>query len=114
MRCRLNGMKAFALLLLATLVLAAGCGGGEQAATTPPTGDPDYSGQVIQVDGNSVLVRADGDACGIWARRGERIDDELWASLEAGQTVDLWVPGPIAESCPTQGTAEAVVVTAPA
>ena len=29
-------------------------------------------------------------------------------------TVDLWIPGPIAESCPMQATAEAVVVTAPA
>jgi hypothetical protein len=34
--------------------------------------------------------------------------------LEPGMAVDLWIPGPIAESCPMQGTAEAVVVTAPA
>jgi len=97
-------MKAFALTLV-LLALAAGCGGGDSGT---PSGDPDYSGQVIQVDGTTILVRSDGDPCGIWARTDGTVD------VEPGMTVDLYIPGPIAESCPMQGTAEAVVITAPA
>ena len=116
-------MKTLALALT-SLVLAAGCGSDDGSALGPPSGDPHYSGAVVQVDGATVLVRAAGDACGIWARTDDSVrvltasgDGYVTGSLddlEPGMTVDVWIPGPIAESCPMQGTAEAVVITAPA
>jgi hypothetical protein len=104
------------------LVLAAGCGSDDSLG--PPAGAATYSGTVIQVDGASVLVRADDDACGIWTSQagsaqvftamGDGYVTASWDDLEPGMTVDLWIPGPIAESCPLQGAAEAVVITTPA
>jgi hypothetical protein len=112
-------MKTFALVLTALVLTAAGCG-GDDAASGPPSGDATYSGVVIQVDGATVLVRADGDACGIWTSQADSVHvfrpsgsgytAASWDDLEPGMTVDLWIPGPIAESCPMQGAAEAVVI----
>ncbi len=71
-----------------------------------------------------MLVRADGDPCGIWTSQADAVQvfkktgygyaAASWDDLEPGMNVDLWIPGPIAESCPMQGAAEAVVITAPA
>ncbi len=109
-------MKA---LVLATLLLVAGCGGGGEPLA-PPAGKADYSGTVIQVADGSVLVRADGDACGIWVSQADSVDVRTasggtyaaasWDDLFPGVTVDLWIPGGIAESCPMQGAAETVVI----
>jgi hypothetical protein len=104
---------------LVLLFLAAGCGGpGNQLA--PPDGDADYSGAVVQVADGSVLVRADGDTCGIWVSQAESVEvlgavgesfiGMSWGDIQPGATVDLWVPGGIAESCPMQGAAEAVLI----
>ena len=112
-------MKTLALALT-SLVLAAGCGSEDQVqASLPPTADPQYRGTVIEVERDSMLVRGEGD-CGIWVStddstdvRGVTIDsydDRSWLDLEPGMTVDLYIPGPIAESCPMQGTAELVVI----
>jgi Protein of unknown function (DUF3221) len=112
-------MKAFAVIL-ATLLLAAGCGEGD-GAPARPDGEPTYSGAVIETGDGVVLVRSDGDACGIWVKGADSVrvlrmsaggtySPASWDDLEPAQNVDLWIPGPIAESCPMQGTAEAVVI----
>ena len=108
-------------IALAVLVLVlAGCGGDEAAA--PPERAPEYTGILEETDGEGrPLVRAEGDACGIWTAReegarayratGDGFEEIGWDELSAGDTVELWIPGPIAESCPMQGAAEAAVVT---
>ena len=65
-------MKTLALALT-SLVLAAGCGSDDGSALGPPSGDPHYSGAVVEVDGTTVLVRAAGDSCGIWARTDDSV-----------------------------------------
>jgi hypothetical protein len=112
-------MKVVPILLVATVMVLAGCGSGDTVAD-PPTRDAEYTGVVIDVSDGRVLVRADGDACGIWVAPSEDVevfygtidsyDPAGWSDLAEGQTVDLWIPGPIAESCPMQGAAGAVVI----
>jgi hypothetical protein len=103
---------------LALLALA-GCGGGDAAA--PPDRPPEYAGELEETDGEGrLLVRAKGDACGIWTapEEGARVfrttgeggyEEIGWGDLRTGEPVELWIPGPIAESCPMQGAAEAVL-----
>jgi hypothetical protein len=109
------------LLALPVVLLAlAGCGGSDAAA--PPDRPPEYTGILEETDGEGrLLVRAEGDACGIWTApeegarvyraTGDGFEEIGWDELAAGETVDLWIPGPIAESCPMQGSAEAVGAT---
>ncbi len=111
-----------ARLLALPLLLAAlaGCGGSDAAG--PPDRAPEYTGMLVESDGEGRLLgRADGDACGIWTAReegarayratGGGFEEIGWDELAVGDTVELWVPGPIAESCPMQGAAEAAAVT---
>jgi hypothetical protein len=119
-----TGRIAAALCLVA---LGAGCGGysGADTGAAPPSGPPGYAGTVEDVSaGGTVLVKAEGDACGIWVspaeevhvfrRSGSSFEEAAWADLVPGSQVELWIPGPIAESCPMQGEAEAAVVVAAA
>jgi hypothetical protein len=125
MRVRLLGL----LPLLAALALVApGCGAGSAGGTgsgsaaEPPGGKPAYSGVVIETDDRGVLVRADGDACGIWLRAGDETrvlrvrsddyDEIAWEEIRPGEAADVWISGPIAESCPMQAEADAIVVSA--
>ena len=113
-------MTRFLALPLALLTLA-GCGGSDAAA--PPERPPEYTGVLEESDGEGrLLVRAEGDACGIWtapeddarvygATADGAYEEIGWDDLRTGSSVDLWIPGPIAESCPMQGAAEAVAVT---
>jgi hypothetical protein len=111
-------VKAFAAAA-ATAALLTGCGG--ETALAPPDYEPGYSGTVEDVSGGgTVLVKAEGDTCGIWVtptdrvqvlrRTGATYEEAEWADLQAGRSVELWIPGPIAESCPLQGEAEAAVL----
>ena len=110
-------------LVVALLVFAlAGCGGADEPAG-PPERPAEYEGILEESDGEGrLLVRAEGDACGIWTspEEGARVyrttgdggvEEIAWADLRTGESVELWIPGPIAESCPMQGAAEAAVVT---
>ena len=103
------------------LALLAGCGG--DAPLEPPSASPAaYSGALEQTSEDRVLVREPGDACGIWLVPADgayvlRADGDgyaaaTWDDLAAGQMVDVWISGPIAESCPMQADADAVVIRA--
>jgi len=113
---RLNGTMTRIVLCVLLLALA-GCGGADEGAG-PPDRPPEYEGVLEETDGEGrLLVRAEGDACGIWTAPEDRArvfaatGAEIgWADLEPGARVALWIPGPIAESCPMQGAAEAVAV----
>jgi len=108
------------LVVLAACVvgLLAGCGGDDPLA--PPASAAAYAGAVEDVAGGRLLVRADGDPCGIWLApadgvavlrdTGEGYEGAAWDELEPGQAVDVWISGPIAESCPMQADADAVVI----
>lgn len=110
------------LLAAAVLALAlAGCGGA--GGTAPPERPPEYVGILEERDeGRGILVRDEGDACGIWttpeegarafrALGGGEYEEIAWDELPSGATIELWIPGPVAESCPMQGAAEAAAVT---
>jgi len=113
-------MTRFLALPLALLALAA-C--GENDAAAPPERPPEYAGVIEETDGEGrLLVRAEKDACGIWTALeddarvyrptgADGYEEIGWGELRTGESVDLWIPGPIAESCPMQGAAEAVAVT---
>jgi hypothetical protein len=103
----------------AVLGLLAGCGGGDDPLA-PPGGAAAYSGAVVEVAEGRVLVRAGDDACGIWLapaddvvvlrESGDGYEPAAWDDLEPGQSADVWISGPIAESCPMQAAADAVAI----
>jgi hypothetical protein len=108
------------IALLLALVALAGCGGGDDVGA-PPDRAAEYAGLLEETDGEGrLLVRAGGDACGIWTSRedgarafrrtGGGFEEISWDAMAPGDQVELWIPGPIAESCPMQGAAEAAVV----
>ena len=103
------GPTSFALAL--TLLAASACGG-----PTAPTGEPDYSGYIVDISTSTAFVRALDDECGIVltltpdtyygvnGRSARRSD------LGPALLVDVWVTGLIAESCPMQAVARAITV----
>ena len=114
-------MSLRSLPFVLALALLAGCGGDEPLE--PPSASPAaYSGALEQTSEGRVLVREEGDACGIWLAPADgayvlRADGDgyaaaAWDDLAAGQMVDVWISGPIAESCPMQADADAVVIRA--
>ena len=110
----------------AALVCAlGGCAG---PATTGAPRDPYVVGPVESIaraaTASSLLVRAgpgSREPCGISARvdaetiylartgTGETRGSSL-AAVEVGDTVEVYVEGPVAESCPVQGYASTIVV----
>jgi len=110
------------LLALAVCVLGllTGCGGDDPLA--PPASAAAYAGTVEDVAGGRILVRADADPCGIWLAPADGVavlrdtaegyEAAAWDELEPGQAADVWISGPIAESCPMQADADAVVIRA--
>jgi hypothetical protein len=107
------------LVLALALLALAGCGGEDAAG--PPERPAEFTGVLEETDGEGrLLVRGEKDPCGIWTapEEGARVyratadgfEEIGWADLRTGELVALWVPGPVAESCPMQGAAEAVVV----
>jgi hypothetical protein len=114
-----------ALLLLAAALTSA-C--GAMAGPAEPDGDPIVRGPVESLThhatGSGILVRAgpgSRDACGIAAtadrdtrylRRGGdgRVVGAALAEVEVGDTVEVYVTGPVAESCPLQGRAATILL----
>ena len=111
---------------LAIALVFAGC--GTTVGTEGPLGEPLVRGPVESIDhratASGIVVRAaEGSAemCGIAATAGAEtryyrlMPDGTRASaavgdLQIGDTVEVFVEGPIAESCPVQGRASAIVI----
>lgn len=122
MRC----IRIRLLFAAAALVLVTGCGG--PVPLEAPPGAPLVIGPVESLShhatGSSLLVRAgpgSREACGISAtadadtryyRRDAAgsLHRATIAELAVGDTVEIFVDGPVAESCPVQGRASAVVI----
>ena len=116
--------RAAPLLLAAALTSA--CGG--MAGPAEPDGEPVVRGPVESLThhatGSGILVRAgpgSRDPCGIAAtadrdtrylRRGSdgRVVSAVLAEVEVGDTVEVYVTGPVAESCPLQGRAATILL----
>ncbi|MDI6843091.1 MAG: hypothetical protein QMC94_01650 [Anaerosomatales bacterium] len=110
-----------AVLCAAVALLAAGC------APRPPRGAPDFpAATVLSVspgqDGyGSVLVES--DAAGkasvtisadtrVLREIGGGYEQATFADVAAGQTLDVWTTGQVAESYPVQAWATAIVIRA--
>lgn len=113
------------LLSLLALLLSA-CTGSQ--GTLLPQGEPLVRGPVESIEhratASGILVRAAAgsrEMCGISAtadaetryfRETEdgRLTSASMQELAVGDTVEVYVDGPIAESCPVQGRASAIVL----
>jgi hypothetical protein len=110
------------------LIIAAFSGCASSASVEAPGGTPLVSGPVESVTshatGTGLLVRAgpgSREPCGILAVADARtrylrrtgagsLQEASLADVSVGDTVEVYVEGPVAESCPVQGTASAVVL----
>lgn len=110
-------------------MLAIACRG--PAPSDAPRGEPLVVGPVESLAGGvpatGVLVRAapgSREMCGISARlddgtryfrrdHGGALRAAALADLGVGDTVEVYVDGPVAESCPVQGRAAAIVSLRP-
>ncbi|HLN64298.1 MAG TPA: hypothetical protein VK464_22495 [Symbiobacteriaceae bacterium] len=112
-------------LLLALVLLAAGCG-GRSASVQAPKGEPYLSGKITAVDQQGrVLIEAvpekqEGPKC--WLKVSDKTQllkpgpaDALQAATRSdfvvGTKVKAWVYGSVAESYPCQGAADVLVIS---
>ena len=115
-------MIARSLPVVLALALLAGCGGTDAPLEPPNDSAAAYSGTLEDRAEGRVLVREPGDACGIWLAPaddvsvlradGNGVTAAAWDDLAPGQAVDVWISGAIAESCPMQAAADAIVIRA--
>lgn len=115
---------ALVALLLACMLLA-GC--AAPAPLEPPDEEPYARGRVAEIthgpSRSRVLVEAlpgSREPCGIAAgvdeetrylrREAGTFRPSMLAELSVGDTVEVWVKGAVAESCPPQGYASTIVV----
>jgi hypothetical protein len=124
-------LRVISIIMLSVLLVACGTPGtggpsaspGESPAAVLPDRAAEITGQITQLDGNRVLVEAQPGVDGgrkIWftveaatrlaERRGDDLQDTAPGDLAVGQRVEAWASGPMAESYPEQGTAEAILV----
>lgn len=113
------------LPLLIALIGVAACGGVSPADPAP--GDALVRGPVESIDhratASGILVRAapgSREMCGISAtvdartvylqRASTGLRPASLTDLEVGDTVEVYVDGPVAESCPVQGRAATIVI----
>jgi hypothetical protein len=120
------------LLIFLVTVAGTGCG-GDPAKTTVSRGGADIIGTVtgvqavgsegvsgtFQIEVKKTDAEPDkyvitvGDDAPIYRQVGEEIGElgEVgFVALQAGQRVEVWITGPVAESFPMQATAEFVVI----
>lgn len=124
------------ILLLLLAGIAVGCGADEET-TAVTLGSPDIIGTITEVQpgsaggsGGSIslevkktdpaassdqyVIAITSDAP-VYRQLGDEIGDigEVgFGALQAGQRVEVWLTGPVAESFPMQGQAEFVVISA--
>jgi hypothetical protein len=117
------GVTAFRSTSTLILLAVAACSG-----TMAPEGTPLVRGPIESIahhaTGSGFLVGArpgSREACGISATADDRTrylrrsasgayTEAARADLEVGDTVEVFVDGPVAESCPVQGRAAALVL----
>lgn len=116
----MHGIRPSALLVLLAALLVAGCG-----PTVVEPGEPVVRGPIVSIqpatDAPRLQVDAlpgGGDPCGIVAtldartrilvpeQGGVRVGS--LADLQVGDTVEVFVRGAVAESCPLQGLASII------
>lgn len=125
------GIAVAGLLLLAFL---AGACGTESGKTTISRGSADIIGTItaVQSGGGEGIIgtfdlevkKADapadeyvisvGDDAPVYRHAGEEIGDleEVgFGTLQAGQKVEIWITGPVAESFPMQAQADFIVIS---
>lgn len=113
------------VLIVAALAAAGACAGATGVLT--PAGEPLVRGPIESMThhatASSILVAAgpgSREACGIAARvdadtrylvrtGAGAVSGSSLAELEVGDTVEVYVTGPVAESCPVQGYASFIV-----
>lgn len=93
-----------------------------------PAGEPLVRGPVESIDhratASGLLVRAapgSREMCGISAtadaatrffrRTRGRLEPAVLGDVQVGDTVAVYVDGPVAESCPVQGRASAIIIS---
>lgn len=119
------------MVRLATVLLlsfVAGCGGEEAAG--PPSRAPDVSGAIASAEpiggtagggGIALLVKGSErcidqasvratDVTRVYDEAGEDLGPEGFEALRPGRRVRVWFTGPVAESCPPQAEAGAIVL----
>jgi len=115
-----------ALFVLACSILLPACSG--PVAGNLPEGEPYVRGPIESIDhratASGILVAAgpgSREACGISATADSdtryfrrtaagQITPAAVGDLVIGDTVEVYVEGPVAESCPVQGYAAAIVI----
>ncbi len=110
------------------VLLVAGCGG--EKAAGPPSREPDVTGAVASAEsiggaagggGIALLVKASErcidqasvratDVTHVYDANGEDLGPEGFEALQPGRRVRVWFTGPVAESCPPQAEAGAIVL----
>lgn len=125
-------LRVISIILLSVVLVACGAPGAASPSPSPPDSAaeqvlpgraPDIEGQITQIDGSRVLVEAQpgadsgrkiwftvDDSTTIVARRNRDLYDSALEDLAVGQRVEAWASGPMAESYPEQGTAEAILI----
>jgi hypothetical protein len=104
--------RTYLIALAALLPWLSACGNGP----TAPTGEPDYVGYIADLSRSSAYVKAADDECGLILALGPQTYYEVsgraakLSDLRTGLRAEVWVAGPILESCPRQGAASAIAV----
>ena len=102
-------MRWLLLVVVALLtLLGVACGDGGSGASTDDA--PTIVGRITATTLGTIRVEsADGDAGSLAVTSDTRIEPE-GAELRQGQTVSVWVSGPILESFPWQAQADIIRV----
>jgi hypothetical protein len=118
----LPNVRRYVIAAAASAVLGACSAGNDSVA---PAAEPTVRGAVESIThratASGILVRGVGDdPCGLMAtadtttrhllrRRDGSLQDAAIGDIAVGDTVEVYVSGPVAESCPLQGRAGTII-----
>ena len=107
-------------MLVTVLLVACAAPGPARPAGAPPTDPPYIQGAVTAIDvaGSRITVEAPDNQAVVTVTKQTRMVEEFGGGYEpssltqlaAGQTVAVWVSGPVRESFPVQADADVIVV----